>query len=454
MRSTRRGKRPSGHRATSPLLFVFLFACLSVALLNSFWIDKHLSADGVHYFRAVLDSGDFLRVDPARWFAETLIQGPLVLAVRAGVTEVPTLSAVFAVGIYLPYALSFALCLFAVRRENASLLALPILSMASANLPADYILAGEHHVMLLLASPILLLVLRRTAPTAWDGFLLLLALLVFTRSYQTAVVPALLFAVLLAARLASDRRNRSASVVRGLALALSIATIVVGVPSIANPHDPTNRDFFRHSLKAIVTFPEALVPAAFSMLYLLGLGSRRRVVLAFPAVALVLYVPFVLGTDHGLSALASFSTRTLSVTLLPVLLLLAVVAHARGPSLGGPAQALLVAMVLAIVSWNIRHSADWSRYRDDMTKVLGNERGFVPLERTDLDHNPCRWGWTSPGLSVVWSWPVVRAIVVNRVNEPWEPFDPRRTLILKRYVLYDPVFAGVDPTARFARQPQ
>ena len=454
MKSAPRGKRPPGHRATSPLLFVFLFACLSVALLNSFWIDKHLSADGVHYFRAVLDSGSFFRIDSARTFAEVLVQWPLVLAVRAGATALPALSAVIALGIYLPYVLAFALCLFAVRGEGRAVLALPVLSLACANLPADYLLIGEHHVMLLLAPPILLLILRRTAPTLWDGLFLLLALLLFTRTYPSALFVAPIFAGLLAARLYFDRSDRRANVFRGLALGLSVATVVVGALSILTPRDATNRDTFRHSLSAIVAFPEVLVPALFSVLFLLGLASRRREVLALPALAFVVYLPLAFGTDHGLSALASVSTKTLSVTLLPALVLLTVFAHARAPSLSGPGEALLLAMVLAIVSWNIRHSRDWSRYRDDMKAVLGTEKGYVPVERTELDHNPCRWSWTSPELSVVWSWPVVRAIVRNRVDEPWEPFDPKRSLVLKRYVLYDPVFAGVDPAARIEGSPR
>ena len=136
------GSAPSGDRTR--VLYLFLFGLISVALFDAFSIDKHLSADGVHYFVEILDSGTFYRVDWARRFAEFIIQWPLVLAVRAGVTQVPLLSACFALGIYLPYLLSFALSLHAVRRENPALLSLPLLSMVSVNLPAHFILAGEH----------------------------------------------------------------------------------------------------------------------------------------------------------------------------------------------------------------------------------------------------------------------------------------------------------------------
>ena len=101
-------------RSASPgdryrMFYLVLFGLISVALFDAFSIEKHLSADGVHYFVRVLDSGTFLQVDWARRFAEYIIQWPLVFAVRAGVTHVPVLSAFFALGIYLPYLLSFTL---------------------------------------------------------------------------------------------------------------------------------------------------------------------------------------------------------------------------------------------------------------------------------------------------------------------------------------------------------
>lgn len=431
------------------LPFVLLFLCISVALLNSFRMDRHLSADGVHYFRTILDGGGFCRVEPGRWFAETLTQWPLVVAVRAGVTDVPVLKAVFAAGLYLPWALAFGLCLRAVRRENPAPLALPILAMACVDLPADAILAGEHHVMVLLASPILLLILRREAPTWGDGLLLLTSLVAFTATYPTAFLPALLFSLLLAGRLRAGPVDPRVATIRGLALLLSLATVAIGVLSSASPRDPANREFFRHSIRVIADDPEILLPAVFSILFLVAMTSRGRAWFALAAVPLVLFVPYSLWAVSSMTALDSFAARTLTVTLLPPLLLLTVVVHARAPNVSRLGLGLLGVAVLAIVAANVRRSTGWSRYRAEMVSVLKTQRGFIPVEATALDHDPFRWGWTSPDLSVVWSWPLVRAIVLNRRAEAWEPFDPQRTLVLKRYVRYDSVFEEADPTARF-----
>lgn len=430
------------------VFYLVLFGLISVALFDAFSVDKHLSADGVHYFVRILDGATFLHVDDARAFAEYVIQWPLVLAVKAGMTHVPSLSWIFALGIYLPYVLSFAVCLFAVRRDNPAMLSLPLLSMVCINLPADYILAGEHHILILLASPILLLVLRRKPPTRTDGFLLVLLLATFSRTYPTAVVPALLFTVLLAIRMYSDRGNVQTTVIRGLALTLSVATIALGAYSILNPRVAVNQHFFRIAMPMVFWHVETLFPAAFSGFFLLGLVNRWRVWPVLSTGCLGLYATYVFRANHGLTALESFSARTLTVSLLPPLLILAVAVHYRDSALVGFRKAILAVMILTAVVWNLRMSSHWGGYREEMVRILRTESGLVPLAATKLDRNPCRWGWTSPEMSVVWSYPVVRAIVQNRPNEPTVPFDPENRLILKNYVMYDAVFAGVDPNAR------
>jgi len=464
MRRQRRGQsrganpgRPKASRSVlaqpeSRRFFIVLFLSIAAALLNDFRIDKHLSADGVLYFTSILDSGDFYRVDATRRFAEYATQWPLVLAVRAGLSNVPALSAVYALGLFLPVVFGFAICLFAVRGERATPLCLPLLVLATVSLPSDYILAGEHHVMTLLASPILLLILRRSSPTAWDGIALVSCLAVFTRTYPSAVASAFLFAVLITYRLISERSDHRAALIRGVALLLCLATLVLGTSAILNPRDLNNREQFWKVLAVILVQPEIVLVTAASTLFLIGLAIRLRTgqmaasILA--ASSLALSLPYVLGARYGLSAHQSVAARTLTATLLPTLLLLAVLVHVCAPRLSGFPKVLLAGIVLTVVAGSFVHSAHWARYRGAMKDVLRTARGFVPVERTRLLDNPCRWGWASPGLSVVWSFPVVRAIVENPRGEPWVPFDPRLKLLLQKYVRYDPVFAGVDPGAR------
>jgi hypothetical protein len=427
---------------------IFLFLAISAVLVRAVAIDQHLSADGVLYFASILDGESFARVDSGRRFAESLIQWPLVLAVVTGVTHVPLLSKVFGFGIYLLYVMSFGLCLWAVRRESPTALALPLLSMATVSLPSVYILAGEHQVMVLLASPILLLVLRREAPTWADGICLWVALLAFTRTYPTAIVSAFVVTLVLVVRMISDRGGRRELVIRGGALVLLIAAGFLGMRAILNPRDLVNRDLFGEVL-FIALHPGILFPAAAAVFLLLSLLTERvrwwGPSAVASAVCLALYARFAFSSGHALTAHQSFAARTLTVTVLPLLLLLTALVHRRRSQLVGPRRAVLAAIVLMVTQANLLHSGHWARYRDEMLRLLRNERGYVRIEESRIFRHPSRWGWTSPSLSVVWSFPVVRAIVENAEGEAWEPFDPRKTLILKRYVRYDPVFAHIDP---------
>ncbi len=427
------------------LFYAALFLGVSVALGAGFRVDKHLATDGAHYFVSVADTGSFLRVDPARWAAETIVQWPLVAAVRAGVTSIPALKAVFALGIFLSWALSFALCLFATRREGSAPLALPILAMAAVCLPADFILAGEHHVMVLLAPPILLLVLRREAPTWGDGAALVASLLAFAWSYPTAILPSLLFAALLGARLWFDRSSRRATAIRAAALALTLVAIAVGLGAVLAPRAHDNAVLFRLALPMVFHFPETLLPAAFSLLFLASLVTLPRLLGTLALVPLALAAAHAATAEHGLDAVTSMSARTLSVTLLPPLLLLGVAVAIRGGAATRFQAALLAAFVAVVAVRHVRSAADWEVYRSDMRSVLGTQRGFVPVEATELDGNPCRWAWTSPQLSVVWSAPAVQAIVLNRSDAAWQDYDPRTHRVLERFVTYDPALDAAGP---------
>jgi hypothetical protein len=110
-----------------------------------------------------------------------------MLAVKAGVASMPALGTAFHVGLYLPFLLSFVICWYASRPlDDDTLLLFPLASYLLVTLPAASILAGSSHIVAAVAWPILFLLLRpRLTPV--DGLLLILLLVVASRSYETAV---------------------------------------------------------------------------------------------------------------------------------------------------------------------------------------------------------------------------------------------------------------------------
>ncbi|HEY9648491.1 MAG TPA: hypothetical protein V6C88_19080 [Chroococcidiopsis sp.] len=422
---------------------ILLFALISYDLFHSFTIDKHLSIDAVGYFTTILDTGNFTDLSWSRQFAEYLTQWPLVFAVQMGIQNLILLKFVFAIGIYLPYLLSFLLCVYALRQEQQFLLAFPFLSIVGINLSVNYALAGEHHVMELLSWPILLLSLRRHPLTWGDGIILWLLLLLYSRTFESTVISALIIAAVLIAKLYRARHNPKPAIIYSMALALSIATCLIAIYFILYPADAANKSNFSEAIKLAIHNKQALATLIFSMVLTLGLIFRNRFLLAACILPTALYL-LVIIKGHGLTAYESFSSRTLSLTLLPFLLICTILTHYFNGRFNRLSKQLVVLFILVIIVGDLRFSNNWSNFRHQVTEIVSASRGYIPIEQTVLDDNPYRWTWNNPGLSIVWSYPCVHAILLNSPDITWEPFNPHQTLPLKRYVSYDGIFQSVD----------
>jgi hypothetical protein len=79
-----------------------------------------------------------------------------------------------------------------------------------------------------------------------------------------------------------------------------------------------------------------------------------------------------------------------------------------------------------------------------MIQVIRSENGFVKIDETILKDSRCAWAWNNSIISVIWGQPCVQTILLNNLNPG--PYDPHKTLILKKYVKYDSFFLSVDST--------
>jgi hypothetical protein len=106
--------------------------------------------------------------------------------------------------------------------------------------------------------------------------------------------------------------------------------------------------------------------------------------------------------------------------------------------LGRTGWAVLTVFVATLVVGNVRFSSDWNDFRKSLTQIVTTQEGFVPIEGTAVSYSRFGWDWNNTQLGLVWSAPRVRAILLNREDVLWEPFDPHRQLILREYLEYDP----------------
>lgn len=427
---------------TSAWPWIALFAVAFTPLAHAAAIEKFLSADGALYFQRVLEEGRFTDFAWARNHAVSVVQWPVAVAVRAGVTDWATLETLFAIGLLLPYVLGFVLCVAARRGLSTWPLLFPIASLLVITIPADYLLVGEHHVLVALAWPILFLALRPAALTRWEIGVAGALILVIARAYESAVFVS---PVLAAAFLVRGRRgyDRPASI--ALLAGLCLIGAVIAAFSIAFPRDPGNRSAFLQALVAPARRSQVLLGAAFLIPFALALW-RPRDHLRWLAVAVAAVMALcVLGPSGVVPAWTrmwtvawagdSFASRTLSMTLLPLLLVVAT-ALVRREGTVTVTQAHVAAFALfavAVAAVSVQENRQWIEFRSAFKTVLATRTGFVPIESTPLVSHPAGWPWNNAILSYLWSDGAVRAIVLNPADVGWEPFDPRTTAILQRY---------------------
>jgi hypothetical protein len=410
-------------------------------------IDLGLSADGAWAFARVLDDRTLVNVAWPRLYADWVMRGPLALAVNAGVTSLPVLKAVFHLGLYLPFLVSFALCWYATRPlDNDALLLFPLASYLLVSLPAASMLSSTSHVLAAIVWPILFLLLRPRL--SWlDTFLLIPLLLLLSRTYEAALAAALVFLGLLGARLAVEPSAR-----RPILVAITLVVLLVVALTaywIMFPFNPTGRaNFVEGMSRSIGRHPMLTVSVGALVLLVASLATARLRLLAVPAVLLAAAGVALPALGRTATAGTSFDLRSLPLTLLPVLLLAAIWFHHRKPHLS-TTDWMVTGTILLLLSAG--YAASWTAWRDmrqEFVTTLAARSGYVPVDDTSLADSPQRWRWTTSLLSILWAPDCVRTILVSQPGLGWEPFDPRTRLPLQTFVAYDLPFAAASPHAK------
>ncbi len=424
--------------------YLILFLAISSCFFYAYSVDKHLSADGVHYFIRTLEVKSFFNFAWSRQFATYLTMWPLIMAAQTDLKDIPLLKLIFAAGLYFPYLVAFGISIYAVR-QKLFLLIFPLISIVMISFASDYMLVGEYHVMAIFAWPILFFLLKKEKFN-WQEIILLWGLLIlFCRLYEIALIPALIYMAIIVVRFHAFR-SKPQYLIHGITLLLCSLTLVIAIDSILNPRDPANKNYFLNGIIVMFQTKELWLNLSFVFLLTLGLWLRNKIVLSLSFLPTLVYVAVIVFADHGNMSTMSYAARTLSAILLPFLLCSAIFLHyfdVPRMKLG-----ILAAnfFILVMVIGNLRFTTtDWADFRQQFIRtLLSTHSNYIPMSETSFHHNLYRWGWNNPSLSLIWSEPCVKTIILNPTDNEWEPFDPKKELALKNYVQYDPTFKKVD----------
>ena len=416
-------------------LAIALFAVISGALWIGFAADTYFASDGSFYFAIILDNATFTNIAPSRAHAEYLTQWPLVMAVRSGVTDQATLEMFFGLGIWFPWVLSFAISLYATR-DRPALIFFFLISMVSLNLSAWCLIYGEHLTLLSLAWPIFYFGILRRRLTIWEQLLTALLLVAHLKLYETTLVSGAMFTLIFSFRAWVEKypRERWGS---GILAALALASVVIAVTWILFPRDPENRGHFLGAILASLAHPYPWIGVSFVVLNVVGVmfNSTKALLAAW-------IVPLVIGAlsllSPGIMGGISFSTRTLTLTALPLLMAVTSLFSLSKFKLTRKWALSVSAVVVGVSLLHVRHLQSWMAFRSEFQGILKEERGFVdPADHDDIDH----WGWTNPLLSYVWAKGEVKSVILNRnFEDGYEPFDPFTEMVMEKYLDQKPDF--------------
>ena len=427
------------------IFYLLLFLAVSSCFFYAYSVDKHLSADGVHYFTELLERKNFFDFAWPREFATDLTTWPLVIAINLGIQDISLLKYIFAAGLYFPYLLAFIISIYAVRQQ-LSLLLFPLLSIVMISFTADYMLVGEFHVMAILAWPILFLLLKKGTFNGLEIALLWGLLVIFSRLYETALIIAIIYIAILSVRfyVFPSKKQR---IIHSITLLLCSLTVLIAIDSILHPRDPANKTYFLNGMIAMLDTKELWLNLSFIFLFTLGLWLRHKIILVLSFIPSVIYFSIAIFADHGNMATLSYAARTLSVMLLPLLLGSAIFIYYFDIPRTKLSIFAASAFILVMVVSNIRFTiTDWEDFRQQFIHTLNTQQGYIPMNDTSFHNSPYRWGWNNPLLSLVWSGSCVNSIVLNPSGEHWTPLNPKERLILKEYIRYHSFFKKVDST--------
>lgn len=439
---------------SSTLAVDLLFLASLLALIWSIVNGKQFSADGAWYFMSILQSKDFTYIAWNRQFANYLTQWPLVASLRLGLSSPGVLRLLFGLGHLLPFALAYAALKWQVRRgSEPALLYTYVFGILTITLSSDFVLMGEHQLLLPLAWPVLAFLMRPRLFNLAEWSLAVVLSFLLIRIYEPALVVFVCFFLVV---FTSGRKDLKAALLQrnyGLILAVMLCMLCwlagmrISVDGILHPRDPANRSAFAAAIVHVVVNPVLQMSAVSLVCFIAGMRFPKARLAWF---AIAAFVAFGLYRERFslFNAQVSFDSRVL-ILLLPILIALAAWILPKFPlsaRLSARDSRWFGAIFLCSIVVNVAGTNVWRDFAHKVEALArGRDDGLVPASVHRLDQSPLGWVWAFPSLSITLGAPHVGSVLLNGENAGWQPFDPKTELPLPSFAGYGPKLASRLP---------
>ena len=426
-------------------LFPFAIILSTATMLYSVSEMRGMFADGSNYIVNILASEDFFLLEPARQLVQFLQQSLLILGIRCGITDLPTLVRLFTLGaLGWPIVLT-ASCWLILPREEKGWIIGPLINLAALCPMTSLAAIGEGMIASCLLWIIFFLVLFRTH-TIWGAILAVSLTALGAVTHESAAA----FFVGIAAIAIMGMRGGSA-VERLTQFAISAAAIWSAcylISVILHPRDPVNRGDFLIGILALA-FVElhgvnltavATIVSCVSIFWIMRAQHKSKKTqlillssISFFALvaALLLFLP-----EWTVTPVAQFHGRGLPV-LGTTLLSFGLWAGWRNgvkPELlfSTPALLVLFGLLLTQSVAQIMMTRQWVNTLGTVTRIIERSEGPVPWQtalETTVPLNPILWKemtWYSeiqPLSLLLAPQGRVHALIDAPTSERWKPFQ-------------------------------
>jgi hypothetical protein len=408
---------------------------------------RGMFADGSNYIVHVLASEGFYLLEPARKLVQLLQQSFLVLGIRCGVTDLPTLARLFTLGaLGWPIILTASCWLLLPPGEKGWIVG-PLINLVVL-LPITSLAAiGEGMIASCLLWMIFFLVLFRTR-SIWGAILTISLTAVGAVTHESAAV----FFVGIAA-IAVMRMRVTSGVERLTQFAISVAAIWSAcylISVILDPREPANRADFLNDIFALAFVKQygrtnltavASIVSCASIFWITcaqhkGEESQPVMLTATISCFILIAALFLFWPEWTVTPAAQFSGRGLPVlgTTMLSFGLWAGWKNGTKPEflISKPTLLILCGLLITQNVAQIIMTRQWANTRGTVTRIIGQWEGRVPWQtalETAAPRDPVLWQemtWYSEiqALSLLLA-PKgrVRALIDAPTSENWKPFQ-------------------------------
>ena len=446
--SSLRAEQFAIYRAVKFMLWATV-GMITVQVILMIAAQAHLFGDGSAYLYWLLGSRRPLEIAFSRNFANIVTELPVVLALRAGVTDIGIVSSLLGAGLYLPLIVSLGLCLW-IARESPELVLFPLISATTVSSNTDFFIISESNVLVVVFWPLLFLL---TLTREWSRGTFALACILAGPTllcYESMVFfGPLLLGLTVWRALEMHRAGDRAGTLGFVALALYfVAGIAIAARSILNPRDERNLQLFLDSTRfyrdaqghlhwlGILSFVALVVIAGSLLLRRWPAVVSRAIIVPFAVACAVAAIAPALWPSSVAPILHS-RARVLNAYLPPLLGVVYLLAWRRPPPLQRWRYGFIIVAVLAAaqLTWHALAARMWANYLDIYRAEVASRVGLVPYEASVLSRESVgghpvavmNTTWTMPTMSILMSpGGRVRAMIRSPLPQEWQPFYPER----------------------------